>query len=178
MRSATACRSYLGSLFHSTTMLCAGGPSATPAVCYGDSGGPLVARVGGTSMIVGLVSFLVVPRCGGGQPAVFSRVSSAAGFIAPYLDPDTAPNAPDTLTTTRVPRGVRLAWTPPTFDGGSVITGYRITVQPGGQVIETGPTARSHTVTGLVTDQQYSFTVQAQNALGLGTGRTTTRRAG
>jgi hypothetical protein len=59
---------------------------------------------------------------------------------------------------------VVVAFTRPTFDGGSPITGYIVTANPGG-IVSTG-TRSPITVTGLTYNQPYTFTVMAANVLG------------
>ncbi|HWS57195.1 MAG TPA: fibronectin type III domain-containing protein, partial [Actinotalea sp.] len=60
-------------------------------------------------------------------------------------------------------RTVVLAWDAPAANG-EPITGYRVTVQPGGE-LRACP-ATTCTLGELVNDTQYTFTVEAQNAVG------------
>ena len=81
------------------------------------------------------------------------------------------PGAPTGLTGTAGNGSVNLSWTAPASDGGSAITGYRITPSIGGTAqtpILTGSTATSRTVTGLTNGTTYTFTVAAINAAGTG----------
>ncbi len=64
-----------------------------------------------------------------------------------------------------------LTWTAPSSDGGSPITGYRVTPYVNGSPqtpIATGSTATSFTVTGLTNGTTYTFTVAATNSTGYG----------
>jgi predicted phage tail protein len=78
-----------------------------------------------------------------------------------------------------------VAWTAPPTDGGSAITGYRVTAQrlnPNGTVNgapttlpTTASTDRSLVFTapaGTAQNTRYAFTVQAINGVGVGAGRT------
>jgi hypothetical protein len=59
---------------------------------------------------------------------------------------------------------VTVSWTAPVSDGGSPITSYEVTGNPGGSCTTAG--ALSCTVSGLTNGLTYSFTVTATNALG------------
>ena len=64
-----------------------------------------------------------------------------------------------------------LTWTAPANTGGSAITGYRVQVRTGNNLVRTdilaGP-ATSATVTGLTNGTAYNFRVRAVTAVGLG----------
>jgi hypothetical protein len=59
-----------------------------------------------------------------------------------------------------------VQWLAPANTGGSAITGYEVTSSPGGRTCATSG-ALSCTVSGLTNGQQYTFTVKAENGLGL-----------
>lgn len=73
---------------------------------------------------------------------------------------------PSTPTSPRVvevgDQAVVLAWEAPA-NNGEPITGYRVTVQPGGDVRACAAT--TCTIDGLTNDTEYTFTVAAQNAV-------------
>ncbi len=82
-----------------------------------------------------------------------------------------APGAPTSVSGTAGNGSVALAWTAPASDGGSAITGYRVTPYVGGTAqtpVLTGSTATSFTVNGLTNGTAYTFTVAAINAVGTG----------
>ena len=59
-----------------------------------------------------------------------------------------------------------VAFTAPSFNGGSAITGYQALSSPG-SITATGASSPI-TVTGLTASTSYTFTVRAQNAIGYG----------
>jgi predicted phage tail protein len=102
----------------------------------------------------------------GSSPVQFDDVRVNSAPAAP-----TAPGAPTGLTGTAGNASVTLNWTAPADNGGSAITGYRITPYVGTVAqtpILTGSTATSRTVSGLTNNTAYTFTVAAVNAVGTG----------
>ena len=82
-----------------------------------------------------------------------------------------APGAPGAVTGTAGDGAVALDWTAPASDGGSPVTGYRITPFVGGAAqtsVDTGSASTSRTITGLTNGTAYTFTVAATNAVGTG----------
>ncbi|MEK4371565.1 S-layer homology domain-containing protein [Paenibacillus sp. FSL R5-0490] len=86
---------------------------------------------------------------------------------APGTDTPTPPTVsapPTNVTATAGNRQATVRFTAPTSDGGSPITHYEITAEPGGQTV-TG-TASPIVMTGLSNGTSYTFTVKAVNAVG------------
>jgi hypothetical protein len=83
----------------------------------------------------------------------------------PAVEP-TAPGAPTTIGLVPGDGTATASWQPPASDGGSPITGYRVTLLPGGRTVETAATATSVALTDLVNGQPYSVTVAALNHAG------------
>ncbi|MEV0790536.1 fibronectin type III domain-containing protein [Kribbella sp. NPDC050459] len=77
------------------------------------------------------------------------------------------PNAPTDLQASVAENGtITVAWEPPIDTGSAPITGYRVTVSPGGRVVDT--TSLSAAVDGLDQQTQYTFVVSALNMHGAG----------
>ena len=95
-------------------------------------------------------------KVNGGQPVTIKRESSSS----------TVPGAPTGVTATAGDRQATVRFNAPTNNGGSAITGYTVTANPG-NVKATG-TATPITVTGLTNGTAYTFTVIATNSVGNG----------
>jgi hypothetical protein len=84
--------------------------------------------------------------------------------------PDVGPPAsPTSLTATAGNAQIALAWTAPSSNGGSAITGYTVEYTPSGgsaQTVSTGGTGTSYTLTGLTNGTTYAVRVAAVNAAG------------
>lgn len=104
-------------------------------------------------------------------PAVFLKGGSVrfSDDAAPIPEPERAvPDAPGAPQVTEVGDGeVTVSWDVP-GDGGSAITGYTVTSEPGGVTCSAVAPATSCTVTGLENGTEYTFTVTATNAEGTG----------
>src|SRR5438270_359022 len=100
----------------------------------------------------------------GNITADFDDVNVSTPAQAPQV-----PGAPTNVAGTAGDHSVALNWTAPASNGGSPITGYRITPYIGSTAqpaILTGSPATSYNVTGLTNGTAYTFTAQAINAVG------------
>lgn len=77
-----------------------------------------------------------------------------------------APDAPTGVSAVAGNQQATVSFTAPAYDGGSTITGYRVTSSPG-SLTATGSSSPI-TITGLTNDTSYTFTVAAENAIGYG----------
>jgi hypothetical protein len=79
------------------------------------------------------------------------------------------PGAPTNLVATPSDASATVTWTPPADNGGSPVTSYTVTSDPGGVTAMTANgSTTSVLVSGLTNGTSYSFTVQATNANGSG----------
>jgi len=83
------------------------------------------------------------------------------------VTPTTVPGAPTIGTATKGNAQASVTFTAPASDGGSAITGYTVTSNPG-SFTGTSTTVSPITVTGLTNGTAYTFTVTATNANGTG----------
>lgn len=91
--------------------------------------------------------------------------------------PATVPSAPISPTAAAGSRTATIAWQRPVSNGGSAITRYTVTANPGGRTCTAAggsPPATSCAVTGLTNGTPYTFTVRAANAVGSGPASPTT----
>ena len=99
-------------------------------------------------------------------------VTVVAGFTTPSafaLAPMvvTVPGPPAGVTASPGYASATVSWRPPSSDGGSPITNYRVTLSPGSEFCKSGE-ATSCTVTGLKTGTTYTVSVRARNKKGFG----------
>ena len=131
--------------------------SATTSVCTITTGGALTFVTGGSCTI------------NADQPG--DATYSAAPQVSQTFTVATAPGAPTSPVGTAGSGQVSVAFTAPASNGGSAITSYTVTVNPGGATVS-GP-ASPINVTGLTNGQAYTFTVTATNSAGTSTASVT-----
>ncbi len=110
-------------------------------------------------------------------------LTSEFNFSQPPRPPLILPEHPSTTLTSSVPfppidpsaragkHAVLVRWRVPLSDGGTTITGYRVTPSEGGRQqrpLTFGPTTTSATITHLVHHHHYTFRISAINAKGIG----------
>jgi hypothetical protein len=93
-----------------------------------------------------------------------SNPSNPSGSVTPIAPAPPAPPAPPTATAGN--GNALVSWTAPTNVGTSPLTGYRVTVSPGGATIDVGANTTGVLVSDLVNGTEYTFTVIARNAVG------------
>ena len=102
-----------------------------------------------------------------GSPPV--RYPPGSGFITAAVVAATVPDAPEGFTAIAVEGGASLSWSAPASDGGAAITGYVLTY---GTVSAVLGNTLAATVGGLTAGEEYAFTLQAANSVGLGAAAT------
>ena len=129
--------------------------STTTGVCTITSGGLLSFVSTGTCTIdvdqAGNAAFLAAPTVSG---------SFAVNAVVPGV--------PTAVSATAGNASASVAFTPPSSDGGSAITGYTVSASPSG-LTGTG-TSSPITVSGLTNGMTYTFTVVATNGVGSSSG--------
>ena len=91
---------------------------------------------------------------------------SASSVPSNAVVPATVPAAPTGVAATGGDESAQVRWTPPSDNGGSPITGYNVTVSPGGMVVPMVKSSTSGQLRGLTNGVDYTFTVTATNAAG------------
>lgn len=104
---------------------------------------------------------------------VGAGVNSSRGCTRVQTSGTAAPTAPPSLTAVPGSEAVTLRWSPATAINYPV-TGYQITLSPGGKVITAGAAATSLTIGSLANGTKYSFSVRALNVRGRSSASTTT----
>lgn len=99
-------------------------------------------------------------------------VALAVPTAATAIAQATVPGAPTDVSGIGGDSKVTVSWTAPASNGGSAITGYRVTAFPSGKTCSTAG-ATSCTVQNLINGTSYTFTVVAINAIGSGSGGST-----
>lgn len=131
--------------------------SSTTGVCTITSGGALTFVTVGTCTInadqPGNGAYLPAPQV------------SRSFTVSPVV-----PGAPTIGTAIAGDAQATVEFTPPAFTGGSAITGYTVTANPGGATAMGG--ASPVTFTGLTNGTTYTFMVTASNAAGTGVSST------
>ena len=94
--------------------------------------------------------------------------SGAESAASNQVTPGTALGAPAIGSVTAQNAAAAVNFSPPASDGGSAITGYTITANPGHWKVTVPASARSALVDGLTNGVAYTFTAHATNAAGDG----------
>jgi len=95
--------------------------------------------------------------------------SSSAASTA--VTPKTTPSAPSSVYAVRGNGQAEVTFSAPTSNGGSAITSYAVTVEPGGRTLTC--TSSPCLVAGLTNGTSYTFQVAATNSVGTGAAATT-----
>ena len=125
-----------------------------------------------TASVNGTTTQAVVPGLTNGTAYKFTvKATNAIGDSLSSAEsnevtPLTVPDAPTSVTATALDQSAQVSWNAPASNGGSAITGYTVTSNPGGFIAQTNGNTLTATVNGLTNGTSYTFTVTATNAKG------------
>ena len=129
-----------------------------------------------TGVVDGAVSHAVVPNLTDGVAYTFTVTATNDIGDSQPSDPSnqvtpgqaTAPMAPLGVTATAGDGSAAVTWSPPASDGGSPLTRYTVTSDPGRVTVTVDPSTTQAVVVGLDDGTPYTFTVVATNDMGTG----------
>jgi len=148
----------------------------TQQTCSGITGYTITATPGGATVNVGAVTSGTFPGLANDTPYTFTVRATTAGGPGPESAPsnqivpsatgNTVPGAPTNVAAIPGDGIGNVTWAVPASNGGSPITGYRISATPGGAFVTVAP-GTSGVMPGLTNGTSYTFTIRAQNTVGL-----------
>ena len=135
------------------------------------------SNTGGNAIIDATSNTYIIPTdtLKGGSYYFFCQVGVAAAYQAQPMRSNVArvnitavlADAPQDFTAIPSTSRVRLTWSAPNFDGGSIITHYEVS-SDNGETYITASGLAEHTFISLTNDMEYTFKVRAVNDVGNG----------
>ncbi|SCF41685.1 Right handed beta helix region [Micromonospora purpureochromogenes] len=86
------------------------------------------------------------------------------------------PGAPEALQLRKSGSSITARWSPPAYNGGAAVTGYEVTLEPGGRFLTLPAGTTTATFSGLSRKTTYTVTVRAVNSAGAGAAATASIR--
>ncbi|MDD0812379.1 fibronectin type III domain-containing protein [Curvibacter sp. RS43] len=152
--------------FGTTPTLSASASSALPVVFTSATTG--VCTVSGTALTLVAAGTCTISANQAGDAAFGAATQVQQTFAIAAV----VPGVPTAASATAGNTSATVAFTAPAFTGGAAITGYTVTVSPGGATFNGA--ASPINVTGLTNGTVYTFTVKATNIAGSGLASTAT----
>ena len=94
--------------------------------------------------------------------------SSDPSIKSDPVTPVGPPSAPQVVKAISKNESIQISWSPPSSDGGGMVSKYQVTMLPGNKEISVLGTETSHLETNLINGKKYTFTVKAFNSSGGG----------
>jgi SpoIID/LytB domain protein len=157
-----------------TTVTAASIASAFPSVGQVES--LIVTGRDGNGAWGGRVTAMTVHGSSGDVAISGVTFRGALGLRSEWFRVVLPPDAPTYVRAVRTGTTAAVTWQPPAANGGAAVTGYGVTLSPGGATKSVGSSARSATFSGLTAGTDYTATVVANSKSGPSYGSTVTMK--
>jgi hypothetical protein len=157
----------------------ASNPTAMGNVAEGPAGGstrPIVSFLNADVAYTGYDDGIVSTLSPSGQETITNNSTGTVDVqvaVTGWFQAPVAPGEPADVAASINGSTATVTWLPPSADGGSPITGYTVTAQPGNISVNVAAGAGQATLSGLPSPSSEVFTVAASNSVGTGKSQTT-----